>query len=146
MDLRALADRLEIEDLLHAYVEALDTRDWDAFRRLFTDDALVDYTSSGGPRGTVEDVVGWIDAGLANFDLTQHMITNHRIELAGDHATVRSALINPMTRGDDVLVVGGRYEDRMRRTPDGWRFAERVQFGLWMGSMRAVPGWPPHRS
>jgi 3-phenylpropionate/cinnamic acid dioxygenase small subunit len=143
MDAREMSDRLEIEDLLHAYVEALDGRDWETLRTLFTPDAVVDYTSSGGPRGSVDKAIAWIDKGLAGFEITQHMITNHRISIEGDGARVRCSLINPMTAGERMFLVGGRYEDRMARTPDGWRFAERVQFGLWMSHAPLTPRWPP---
>ena len=32
MDLRALSDRVEIEDLLTRYAHAVDTRNWDLYR------------------------------------------------------------------------------------------------------------------
>jgi hypothetical protein len=28
--------------------------------------------------------------------------------------------------------LGGFYQDKLRRTPDGWRISERVELGVWM--------------
>tara|TARA_B100000809_G_scaffold24453_1_gene21389 strand:- start:303 stop:518 length:216 start_codon:yes stop_codon:yes gene_type:complete len=45
---RSLADRLEIGDLITRYATAVDRRDWDLYRSVFTTDAEIDYTSAGG--------------------------------------------------------------------------------------------------
>src|SRR5216684_9167657 len=42
------ADRAAVVDLLHRYSIALDTRNWAAFRRLFTDDVVVEFMGSNG--------------------------------------------------------------------------------------------------
>ena len=48
MELREIADRLEIEALLTRYAKAVDRRDWDLYLTVFTDDATIDYSSAGG--------------------------------------------------------------------------------------------------
>ena len=37
-----LSDRFEIQDLLVAYCDAIDRRQWDALDDLFTSDAIID--------------------------------------------------------------------------------------------------------
>ena len=128
-------ERAAINDLLDDYALAVDTHDWDTLRSLFTPDAVLDYTAAGGPRGSRDDVVGWISTSLPAVTLTQHLLINRRVRLAGDEATVRTELLNPLLfaaeDGAQMLLLGGRYDDRVQRTPDGWKFAERVHTTSW---------------
>ena len=63
--------------------------------------------------------------------MTQHLVTNRAVTVSGDTATCRSCLFNPMgvTDGDGLAVFleGGYYRDKLVRTPDGWRIAERIE-------------------
>ncbi len=123
-----LADRMEIDDLLTRYATAVDTRDWDLYRSVFTADAVIDYTSSGGIRGELAEVTEWLSDALSGFSMSQHMVTNRDIRVAGDAATSRSYFYNPMgrTKRDGTLAlmfVGGYYRDRA--APDRRRVADR---------------------
>lgn len=136
MEPGAIADRLEIEDLLTAYATSLDAKDWDGVAAVFADDAVLDYTAFDGPRGGVEEVVAWIAESVGPFDVVRHHLTNHQITVAGDVARSRCYLLNPMgRRGDDgrmhFFTVGGDYRDRLVRTRDGWRISERVAGMSW---------------
>jgi 3-phenylpropionate/cinnamic acid dioxygenase small subunit len=130
-----LLDRMAISDLLDAYAHAVDHRDWDALRGLFTAGAVLDYTSSGGPRGPREEVLGWLRQTLPAVRLTQHLISNKRIAVDADRATARCEMLNPLLiDGADrpqLLLLGGRYDDRLCRGEDGWRIAERVHTVAW---------------
>lgn len=126
-----IADRIAIDDLLTAYAVAVDERDWDAVRACFTPDARLDYTTFGAPDGPLEDVIAWIAKMIAPFEMTQHHVTNRRVVIDGDSATVVAYLINPMTAGGKLMQVGGRYHDVLRRTPEGWRIHERVAEYRW---------------
>ena len=142
-----LSDRARIQDLLVAYTRAIDAREWDGLADVFADEAMLDYTSSGGPKGPLAEVLPFIRDGLSLFAVSQHLVTNVAIDLADDEATTHCAFFNPLGRarddgGLDMLYVGGTYEDRFRRTPDGWRIVERVQTIAWMqgGSLPGRPG------
>ncbi|TML58422.1 MAG: nuclear transport factor 2 family protein [Actinobacteria bacterium] len=141
-----IADRIEIDDLITRYATAVDTKDWDLYRTVFTDDAVIDYTSAGGIRGSLGEVVEWLSHALKLFPMTQHLITNRHVVLDGDTATGRSYYYNPLGRPDDkggmqLLFFGGYYNDRFRRTADGWRIAERVEETAWVEG--SLPGAPP---
>lgn len=134
-----IADRIEIDDLLTRYATAVDTRDWDLYQTVFTADALIDYTSSGGIRGGVAEMTKWLSDALSIFSMSQHLVTNRDIRVAGDTATSRSYFYNPMgrTKRDgtlDLMFVGGFYRDQLRRTGDGWRITERIQDTAWFSS------------
>ncbi len=129
-------DRVQIDDLLTAYAAAIDAKDWDLLASLFTEEAVLDYTGSTGPRGSFGEVLPFLQQGLGLFSVTQHFITNRRIEVAGDRATSAAYLFNPMGRDDgdgglDMMHVGGRYETRFERTPKGWRISEHVASIVW---------------
>ena len=132
MDLRALSDRVEIEDLLTRYARAVDTRNWDLYRSVFTHDALIDYTSSGGPDGGLEETVAFLAAALDNFEMTQHLISNVATRLDGDTAEVTAVFNNPMRLpGGTVWFTGGRYHHDLVRTGEGWRSRRLVEESLW---------------
>jgi 3-phenylpropionate/cinnamic acid dioxygenase small subunit len=142
-----LDDRIEIDDLLTRYATAVDTRDWDLYQTVFTSDAVIDYTSSGGIRGRLGEVTKWLSDALSIFSMSQHMVTNRDIRVAGDTATSRSYFYNPMgrTKRDgtlDLMFVGGYYRDQLRRTDDGWRITERIQDTAWSSSASGSTGAP----
>ena len=86
--IRDLADRLAIGDLLTRYATAVDRRDWDLYRTVFTSDAEIDYTSAGGIAGTVDEVVEFLDSALSGFEMTQHLVSNVDTSVEGDTARV----------------------------------------------------------
>ncbi len=126
-----LSDRAEIQDLLVAYCEAIDSRDWDALDDIFTKDAIIDYTEAGGARGSLPEIKLYLDKALAKFSGFQHMNGLPQIKINGDQATARTILFNPMIIDQNgaphVFFVGLWYKDKLRRTEDGWRISERYE-------------------
>ena len=131
MTVQDIADRIEIDDLLTRYATALDAKDWDVWASCFTADAFIDYTAAGGVKGTLPEVRQWLTTVLAAFPMTQHLVTNRAVCIEGDTATCRSCLFNPMGLPDDgglmVFFEGGYYRDKLVRTTNGWRIAERIE-------------------
>ena len=131
LSLQEISDRLEIQELLVRYSHAVDTRDWDAYEGVFTDDAVIDYTEMGGPRGNVKEVRKFLEMAMPNFASFQHMISNIVLEFDGaDAARGRTICHNPMVldRGNGethVFFCGLWYRDVLLRTPEGWRIKER---------------------
>lgn len=123
MDIQELSDRLEITDLLTRYARAVDRKDWDLYRRVFTPDAEIDYTSAGGIAGDTETQVAWLAEAMAQFPATQHMVANVGIDFVdADTADVEAVFHNPMVMPDkSAWMTGGWYHHRVVRTSDGWR-------------------------
>ncbi|MBA3655258.1 MAG: nuclear transport factor 2 family protein [Actinobacteria bacterium] len=133
MDLAALTDRFEIDDLITRYATAVDSRDWELFRSCFVDDATIDYTTAGGVAGTVTDIADWLEQTLTAFTLSVHYVSNREVTLEGDAARGWLAYYNPNTLADgSVLMSGGHYRDEYVRTAGGWRFAKRATEGNWL--------------
>ncbi|MDY7088802.1 MAG: nuclear transport factor 2 family protein [Actinomycetota bacterium] len=138
-----LADRLDVEAVANRYALALDRRDWAAIGRLFTDDArieVVDVGTGEGPDGITE----LVRAILQPLDASQHVNGNHLVAVRGDQATHSSYTIAQHVRhglpNGDLCLIGARYEDRLLRTPGGWRFAYRRVTVLWMQGNPSVVG------
>jgi 3-phenylpropionate/cinnamic acid dioxygenase small subunit len=146
LDLQTLSDRLEIEGVLTRYAWALDAKQFDELDDVFTSDAHIDYTSSGGEAGVYPDVKAWLASVLPHFPAYQHLVTNKQITVDGDRATSRSEFYNPMVMAKpdgttSIFFVGGEYHDQLVRTPSGWRITDRVEKSVWTDG--AVPQTPP---
>ena len=97
-DLRRLLDRAEITDLITRYTRAVDTGDLTGFDQVFTDDAFIDYTASGGSAGPVAEVRRWLgEEAIPLFAQTQHLVGQVEIDLdGGDTAAVTAYFWNPI--------------------------------------------------
>ena len=132
-----------ISDLLDTYAHAIDTRDWVLLATVFSDDAIIDYTASGGPRGPFDEALAFLIPSLAMISMSQHLITNKRIVLDCDAAASTAYFYSPLAVTDEsgttqMLHVGGSYRDVFRRTEHGWRITERVQRNAWFDGALAA--------
>ena len=64
-DLQSVRDELDIQRVISDYAWACDNGDWALLRSLFTGDAELDYSTTGGPKGARDTVVGWLEASLS---------------------------------------------------------------------------------
>ncbi len=136
MDLHELSDRAEILDLVTAYTRAVDTRRWDDLDAVFTADAVLDYSSVGGPVDSLAVAKPWIEQGLRGFARYQHTIGQVAVDLDGDTARATAYLTNPMVAkapdgAETLWEVGGYYHHDLVRTPDGWRSRRMVDDIIW---------------
>ncbi|MCX2931300.1 nuclear transport factor 2 family protein [Mycobacterium sp. CVI_P3] len=133
MDIQRISDELEIASVLHRYARAVDGKDWDLLRSLFTDDAHLDYSCVGGPAGGREEVCGWLERSLTLMPMTQHFVTNIEADIDGDTATVRAMFYNPMLLpgASETSACGGYYHHVMVRTAGGWRSKQLREENLW---------------
>jgi hypothetical protein len=132
LSIEEISDRIQINDLLVRYTVAIDTKDYNLLDSCFTPDAHVDYKSSGGIAGSYPEARAWLEKALAAFPMTVHFISNTTVELKGDEARSKTYVLNPMGFPKDdgslhIFTVGAYYIDKLVRTKDGWRIAERVE-------------------
>jgi hypothetical protein len=127
------ADRVALRDLVQAYAEGCDTADADLLRRCFADGATLTVHWSDRPATTLAFPAGAdrIPEGLARYDLTLHLVANHRAEIDGDQATGHTYCVAHHVTGTDDHVMAIRYDDTYRRDPDGWKFTARHLRHLW---------------
>lgn len=133
-ELELLLAKARIDELLVSYATALDNRDWALLEQCFVEDAQVTYLGRSPLEGR-QAVIDYCRTALSRFELTQHLVGNHAVEL-GD----QSAEATSYVRAEHILhrdgercrwSLGGRYEDRLVRTGQGWRIAERALIHLW---------------
>ncbi|HUH36936.1 MAG TPA: nuclear transport factor 2 family protein [Spongiibacteraceae bacterium] len=132
MNNQEIADRFAINDLLIDYCTAVDSKNFDAFDTVFTEDAFIDYTAMGGPKGSRAEIKAYLTKVMPTFPGFQHMIGNSRVWLEGDTARARTICHNPMVinlpeGGTQVAFYGLWYVDKLVRTAQGWRIKERVE-------------------
>ncbi len=128
-----MSDAEEIAALLYTYARAVDTKDWQLYRSVFTDDAHIDYSSAGAIVGGRDEVVEWFAANFGVIAWSMHYITNIESHVTGDTATVRAMFYNPMQLPGmaEQSSCGGYYHHELVRTPDGWRSRNLREENVW---------------
>lgn len=132
LSLQEISDRMEIQQLMNAYSNAIDQRAWDRLDQVFTPDAYIDYRAMGGIDGRYPDVKAWLGPAMQGFPHYYHMVANTEITIEGDRARARTVCFNPMETplpggGSQVMFLGLWYVDELLRTPKGWRITKRVE-------------------
>jgi hypothetical protein len=138
LSLQEISDRLEIQDVLARYSDAIDARRWDVLDEIFTSDAAIDYTSMGGIAGGLEEQKRFLADNVPAFPVSQHLAATTTFDIQGDVARVRTICFNPMVITDErhVLFCGLWYRDVFVRVDDRWRIKERVQDRGWSLDLR----------
>ena len=133
MNIEHVFDRIEITDFFSRYARAVDTRDWDLYRTLFTTDAHIDYSSSGGSIGDLEETVSFLSKALDMFEMSQHLVTNIEVlKKEENEADVLALFNNPMRlKGGEIWFVGGKYRHELIRSDSGWKSRKLVEETLW---------------
>jgi hypothetical protein len=137
VDVRQISDRLDIEEVLIRYTRAIDTGEWAALDEVFTPDAAIDYTQTGGIADSYPEVKAWLAENLPMFPRRMHMLGQVDIRMQGDdEADVAAYFSNPMILTQDdgselLWEFGGIYHHRMVRTPDGWRSRQLLEELVW---------------
>lgn len=112
------------------YFRLLDTKDWDGWRQLFTDDLVVYGKGEPGPHSVV---LSSADAFVSSVrDFVADAITVHHgympeLHLADDGSVrgtwAMSDLIERPETGQ-IYRGFGHYHESYRHSPDGWRISE----------------------
>ncbi|MDP3135280.1 MAG: nuclear transport factor 2 family protein [Burkholderiaceae bacterium] len=165
-----LADRAQIQDVMHRWCRAVDRLDIAAMPALFHPDMQDNH---GAFRGGREELMAWIGQRHKTITFSLHQVSNIVIEFAGpDLALVETVFLaiqrySPEARdslaqssggklgqpGTATDVMGtGRYVDRFERRDGVWKIARRTVVSGWK-RMDAVdpdgpaplPGWEVQR-
>ena len=126
-------DRDELVELMSRYATMPDTRDWDELpRSVLCSEFTADFSALGTPATTVSRDA-WCarsKRAFAGWTATHHAITNHRIVIDGDQATIRAhvrvehwAPPDVAAGGPNCWLVVGFYDNVATRTVDGWRLS-----------------------
>lgn len=125
-------DRMALEQLAIEYANAIDQRSWDRLDQVFVPEAIIDYTATGGIKGSYAEIKAWLPRTLKFFKSYMHLMGNFRFDIQGDTATGQVACFNPMVApslfgAGNTVIFGIWYHDTYVRTTDGWRIKTRTQ-------------------
>ena len=94
-----VSDELEIVALLNRYARAVDSKDWELYRSVFTDDAHIDY-STDVFTGSLDGAIQFFSRDFsALVSMSMHYITNVEATIDGDTAEVRAMFYRRRSRG-----------------------------------------------
>jgi ketosteroid isomerase-like protein len=125
--LEAIADRVEIEALRGEFTDAAMMRDYDRAASLFTPDGALRIPDANVELAGREEIRAWGERVPAVVDYLVQTTHPGTIRLDGDTASGRAYMQELIRlRGGSSHVNYAIYHDRYRRTPDGWKFTERV--------------------
>lgn len=117
-------DITQILQLYARYNTAIDTGDGEGFAGCFVPEGIFD--SPMGVNTGHEAIAGFARDTHKNLPDMRHLANNVVVDGEGDRATGSAFLIGYRTAGGFQVIVTGRYRDTLLRTPEGWRFVERV--------------------
>ena len=131
-----MSDEADIARLLYRYARAVDTKDWDLYRSVFTDDAVIDYSSAGIPPGSRDEIADLFGKAFTAIPWSMHYITNIEADIdreTGDTAKVRAMFYNPMQLPGmaEQSACGGYYFHDLVRTAEGWRSRHLREDNVW---------------
>ncbi|MCK9902845.1 DUF4440 domain-containing protein [Parafrankia colletiae] len=114
-----------IRQLKARYCRLLDTKDWDGFRELFTDKAVMDTTSSGGNALTGGDaIVDFVRRALTEAVTVHHCHTPEITATAPDMATGIWAMEDRVRFPDGTDLTGyGHYHETYTKTDSTWQIS-----------------------
>lgn len=153
--IRRLQDRVEIEELMARYCRYADQLDADGMIACFTEDCIVGYVpvSMAAPARNKKELLGFLHEYFPNSVSSTHYITN--IELlfdSADQVTAHTYMYSwQRFKGYPAAADChrfGRYEFRLVRTNEGWRFSRLMLLsageygGARIGEQFNRP-WPP---
>jgi SnoaL-like domain len=134
--LRAVTDRVEIQETLARYATAVDAGRWELLDQVFTAGAIIDFSANGGLRDSYPAITDYLKAALGGFAAIQHYFMNFVFNVEGDRASGRfycfTQMVTIVDGSDQMLADGGYYDASFERTGDGWRVTELIGGLTWL--------------
>ena len=117
----SIEDRLDLYEIPGRYGDAIDDRNWDKLRLIFTEDAVFDLTGVGSRKlAGIEEIVSFMEE-EAQHPRT-HMMTNIYADATDDGAELRFRIVALLGQGKTGTA---SYYDQVVKTADGWRVKHR---------------------
>ena len=135
-----IADKQHIRELQNRYSYSIDSGQYDHLDAMFTPDATYNFVT--GSADNIEALKKIIQHALKPLTTSQHINGNQWAEIAGERATAGCYFTVHMDKegliDGEHFEMGGRYDDELLRTADGWRFTQRTITILWSEGNRKV--------
>lgn len=135
--LEQLVIRNALIDSYSAYAEGLDSKNWPLVRGCFADEVVIDYGELSAATGSpdeprrADDWMLYLKGVINGFDITRHLITNHRVNitdseiscrayLAADHVIFEDPAV-AIARPEDIVTVVGEYNNHYEHIGGEWK-------------------------
>jgi hypothetical protein len=132
-EVRLLADRIGVGEMLPRFATAMDAHDEQALEALFAPELVVEH--SGGASHGRDEVIAGLRASAFAHAASHHLIATHRVQLDGDRASAvayfHSVHLDDADRPDVHADHGGWYLARFARVGGEWRFTYLKQVSIW---------------
>jgi ketosteroid isomerase-like protein len=141
--LQSIQDRLGINDALYRYASTIDAFDLDGLRKTLADDVWAQYGNADPVFGG-DAVAAWIAEAIAPVVWQHHLVTVYHVEVTGDEA---SALVYHTSHQvfenepETAKLLVGRYHNKLRREPSGWKISKLVLELLWGEAKQDTAGY-----
>jgi SnoaL-like domain len=136
------SDSLSIRATIERYFFAVDSKNLEALLHCFTSDAQAEYHCGTAEHRVIiggEEICADVYAGCGRFASSSHCVANSSVEILDDFADTDTFAVAHVLMGGNMLVRGLRYQDRLRRTPNGWRIHLRKHAPQWQYEIAAQP-------
>ncbi len=142
-ELQALLERDRIRSRIIGLARGEDRRDAKLISASYWPDSVTDY---GVFAGDFNEYLAWVVPGSPYLPVTQHVLGQSVIELAGSQARVETQVtsyhrIKESEKNQRDTVIGGRYLDRFEQRDGEWRIAKRVMLYDWFHDFGAAIDW-----
>ncbi|MFI6439095.1 nuclear transport factor 2 family protein [Streptomyces sp. NPDC050759] len=142
-DVRAIADRIEIQALAGEFTDAGMLRDYDRLAALFAEDGVLRIPAAGVEFTGPEEIRAGIERLRGVWEYFVQTVHPGVVRVDGDSAYGRAYIVEfGRMRDGSSHANHALYHDRYRRTPDGWRFTERAYEIRYLDTT-ALTGAPP---
>ncbi|MGY6024633.1 nuclear transport factor 2 family protein [Streptomyces spinosirectus] len=122
-----LGDRVEIEALRAEFTDAAMMNDHVRLAALFVPEGIVRIPDAGIEAAGRDNIEALGRGREERFEVFVQTTHPGAVSVSGDTASGRAYLCEVIRMSDGTSHLNyAIYHDRYRRTPDGWRFAERV--------------------
>ena len=122
-----IADKQHIQELQNRYSSSIDSGQYDNLDAMFTPDATYHFVT--GSTDNVASLKSTIRDALSPLTTSQHINGNQWAEIDGDLAKAGCYFTVHMYKeglaNGEHFEMGGRYDDELVRTSEGWRFSKR---------------------
>ena len=118
-----IEDRIALQDVMTRYAIAVDDKDYEGYRVLFTEDVHVLGLTPKDMHGMDEFFPWWKNA-IDQYDSTQHLFSPMIATVDGDYAKTISnlqALHYPKGDPDTTVTLWASYKTDMRRVDGVWK-------------------------
>jgi ketosteroid isomerase-like protein len=122
---RHLEDAEDIRRLRMNYHYFINDGLFERAAEIYTEDALVVWSTAGTARGHAE-IVELFKSLPRRADFVKHFLSNHIVDVTGDEATGLAYVDARYAERGLSVFIAAKYNERYRRTKAGWRISETL--------------------